>query len=87
MSATGSKILTDYLIQSYLFLKDKSITPLPLMFSRQIYEFLGSSHRRCFMKKAVLKNFAISARKLQAINFIKNRLQHRFFPLNIAKYS
>ena len=30
------------------------------------------------MKKAVLKNFAIFTGKLQACNFIKKRLQHRY---------
>ena len=38
------------------------------------------------MKKAFLKNFAIFTGKLQACNFIKNRLRHRCFPLNIAKF-
>ena len=39
-----------------------------------------------FKKKAVLKNFAIFTGKLQAYNFIKNILQFRYFPLNIAKF-
>ena len=30
------------------------------------------------MKKAVLKNFGIFTGKLQAYNFIKKRLQHRY---------
>ena len=38
------------------------------------------------MRKAVLKNFAIFTGTLQACNFIKNRLQHLCFPLNIAKF-
>ena len=38
------------------------------------------------MKKAALKNFAVLAGKLQAYNFVKNTLQHRCFPLNIAKF-
>ena len=33
MSIAVSKILTYYLIQSYLLKKDKSITPLPFIFS------------------------------------------------------
>ena len=41
---------------------------------------------RCFMKKAALKNFAIFTGKLPACNFIKKRLQHRCFPLDIAKF-
>ena len=54
MSTTGSKILTYYLIQSYL-MKYKSITPPPLMFSWEIFGFFRSSYRTCFMKKALLK--------------------------------
>ena len=38
------------------------------------------------MKKAVIKNFGIITGKLQACNFIKKRLQQRYFPLNIAKF-
>ena len=38
------------------------------------------------MKKAGLQNFAIFRGKLQACNFIKNRIQQRWFPLNIAKF-
>ena len=58
-----------------------------------------SSHRRCSLKKAVLKDFAIFTGKhlcwslffkkvttLQPCNFIKKRLQHRRFPVNIAKF-
>ena len=71
---------------SYIYWKDKSIASPPLMFSREIYEFFRSSHRRCFMEKTVLKNFGIFTGKLQGFNFIKNRLQHRCFSLNIAKF-
>ena len=52
-----------------------------------------------FYKKAVLKNFAILTEKdlccslflnknagLQSWNLIKKRLQHRYFPVNIAKF-
>ena len=38
------------------------------------------------MKKAVFKNFAIFAGKLQACNFLKKTLQQRCFPLNIANF-
>ena len=42
-----------------------------------------SSHRRCSMKKAVLKNFA----DLKACNFIRKRLQHRCWVLqHTCKY-
>ena len=44
------------------------------MFSWEIYEFFRRNHQSCFMKKAVLKNFAIFCGKLQACNFIKKRL-------------
>ena len=58
-----------------------------------------SSHRRCSMKKAILKHFAIFAGKQlcrllffnkvechQTCNFIKKRLQHRYFLANIGKF-
>ena len=85
MSTSVDKTLAYYLLQSYL-LKRKSITPPPLMFSWGIYEFFRSSRWRCFMKKALLKNFSIFIGKLQVCNFIKKRLQHRQFPLNIGKF-
>ena len=62
------------------------MTPLPLMLSWEIYEFFLSTHQMCFMKTAALKNFAVFTGKLQACNFIKNRLQNRCFPVNIAKF-
>ena len=87
MSTTVSKILTYYLIQSDLLRRSiKSITPPSLMFSWEISEFFRSSHRSCFMKKAVFKNFAIFTGKLQICNFIKKRFKHRCLPLNIAKF-
>ena len=56
-------------------------------------------NEQIFNKKAVLKNFTIFTEKhlcwslflnknagLQSWNFIKKRLQHRFFPVNIAKF-
>ena len=85
MSTTVSQILTNCLIQSYL-LKYKPITPPPPMFSWEIYELFRSSQRRYFMKKAVLKHFAIFTGKLQTCNFIKKRLQHRCFLVNVAKF-
>ena len=47
-----------------------------------------------FRKKGVLKNFAIFTRKhlcwslfgVFGVNFIKKRLQHRYFPVNITKF-
>ena len=52
-----------------------------------------SSRSQMFFKIGVLKNFAIFTGKhlcwslLQACNFIKKRLQHRCFPVHIAKFS
>ena len=37
------------------------------------------------MEKAVLKNFVVFTGKFQACNFTGKRLQHRCFPVNIAK--
>ena len=57
-------------------------------------------NEQVFHKEAVFKNLAIFIRKrlcssvffnentsLQFCNFIKKRLQHRYFPVNIAKFS
>ena len=49
---------------------------------------------KVFRKKGVLKNFAIFTRKhlcwslfsVFGVNFIKKRLQHRHFPMNITKF-
>ena len=41
-------------------------------------------NEQVFYKKAVLKNFSIFS--LQFCNFIKKRLQHGCFPMNIAKF-
>ena len=68
--------------------------------SREVYlrheiAFYRSSHRRCYIKKLFLKISqysqgntcaGISFVGLRACNFIKNRLQHRFFPVNIANF-
>ena len=51
-------------------------------------------HRKNKLKISVLKNFAIFPRKhrywnlflIKTYNFIKKILQHRLFPLNIAKF-
>ena len=55
-----------------------------------------SNHSQMFFKIGVLKNFAIFTGKylcqslflikLQAFKFVKKRLQHRSFPVNIAKF-
>ena len=62
-------------------------------------KFQKSIMNRSYIKKAVLKNFAIFTEKhlswclflykyanLQSWNFIGKRLQHRCFPVNIAKF-
>ena len=56
---------------SRIHLKGKSITPPPLLFFWEIYELFRSSHRRCFMKKFVLKSFAILTGKLRVCNLLK----------------
>ena len=67
LSSTRKVIgIINILSYSVVFIKEnKSITPLPLTFSWEIYEFFRSSHRRRFMEKAALKNFAIVTGKMQ----------------------
>ena len=53
-----------------------------------------SSHQKCSIKKAFLKNFAVFTRNTSvgascnrvAYNFIKKRLQHKCFLMNITKF-
>ena len=55
-----------------------------------------SSHRRCFVRKGVLRNLAkFTGKHLcqgllmsgpKACNFIKKRLWHRCFPVNFVKF-
>ena len=41
-----------------------------------------------FYKKGAPKNFAIfTGKQLKAFKFIEKRHQHKYFPLNIAKFS
>ena len=61
-----------YLISCISCILISCITPPPLIFSREIYGFFKSIHRRCFMKKAVFKNFVMFTGKLQACNFINS---------------
>ena len=51
-------------------------------------EGVRSSRPQMFFKIGALKNFATSTGKhgLKACNFIKKRLRHRCFPMNIAKF-
>ena len=59
----------------------------------------GSSHRRCSIKKGVLRNFAKFTGKhlcqslflnkvegLRPSTFLKKRLRHRCFPVNFPKF-
>ena len=65
------------------------------MFSWEWTNFLKQQKQppEVFRKKGVLKNFAIFTRKhlcwslfgVLGVNFIKKRLQHRYFPVNITK--
>ena len=63
-----------------------------IYYKRFNYKKMGrTSHRRCSIKKGVLKSFANFTEKKHvlepsACNFIKNRLQHRCFPKKIAKF-
>ena len=46
-----------------------------------------SSHQRCSIKKAVLKITQYSQENaFSPANFIEKRIQHRYFPVNIAKF-
>ena len=57
-----------------------------VIFSK-FYKKFRSSHQRCSIKEALLKNFVIfTGIHLQACNFIKKRLQHRHFSVNIVKF-
>ena len=58
----------------------------PRKFSQESMHFSEAATRDVLYKKAVLRHFAIFTGKLQTCNFIKKRLQHRSFPLSIAKF-
>ena len=58
-----------------------------LLFCRYLPIHTKNSHRRCSAKKGVLKNFAnVFANGLQACNFIKKRLQQRYFTMKFVKF-
>ena len=73
MSATVIKILTYYLIQSYLLKKSIYCTSATDVFQGSLCIF-QKQPLECFLKNCVFKNFAILTGKLQACNFIENRL-------------
>ena len=71
---------------------------LPPEIYRNFSTTFRSSHPRCFIKKAFLKHFVVFKGKHlcwrlffnkvaghQSCNFIKKRLQHRYFLVNIGK--
>ena len=58
--------------------------------SKAVVHRCSSNRSQMFFKIDVIKKFAKFARKhlywgLFLINFVKKRLQYRYFPLNIAK--
>ena len=96
------RILIDLLQSSFCYVPNFTILKYSSKISIIIYHQIKISKRyneQVFNKKAVLKNFAIFTEKhlrwsfflnknagLQSWNFIKKRFQHRFFPVNIAKF-
>ena len=88
-------ICTFRLIESYKSFHVKS----PLEILRNSSTIFRNSHRRRSIKKAFLKDFVIFTGKHlcwglffdkvaghQSCNFIKRRLQHRYFLVNIGKF-
>ena len=68
---------------------------LVIMKHKNIYPKFRSSHRRCSVKKGVLRNFAKFTGKHLCQSFffnkvlatlLKKRLWHRCFPVNFAKF-
>ena len=66
------------------------------MFSWECTNFLKQQKQPLeeFRKKCVLQNLAIFTRKhlrwslfgVFGVNFVKKRLQHKYFPMNITKF-
>ena len=66
------------------------------MFSWEYTDFFKQQKQppEVFRKKSILKHFVIFTRKhpcwslfsVFGVNFIKKRLQHRYFPMNITKF-
>ena len=89
---------TGHAQRSYLIVVRLSVASWrsTLIIQSVYYGQIESSHR-CSIAKSVLKNFAIFTgkflcwslfwTKLQACNFLKKRLQHRYFPVNVVKFS
>ena len=80
--------LINWLTFIYIYLQN-FCTPLSCNSSLKSHR---SNHKRCSIRKSVIKNFAIFTEKhlyfvdLQVCIVIKKRLQHRWFPANIAKF-
>ena len=81
------------LLDSVAFIKKINVLSLRHFFSWECTNFLKQQKQppEVFRKKDVLKNFAIFTRKhlcwsLFGVNFIKKRLQHRYFLVNITKF-
>ena len=65
--------------------------PLRKTFKRLLLKLIcRSSHRRCSVRKGVLRNFSKLTGKhlclLQPATLLKKRLWHRCFPVNFAKF-
>ena len=88
-------------LQIFLFYKFfcTNISQVELEILRNSSTIFRSSHRRCSIKKAILKHFVIFTGKhlcwglffnkvagYQASNFIKKRPQQRYFLANIRKF-
>ena len=83
-----------HLKRSYYYYLAKPISArcsqfIPSVSSNSVFHYAEAATRsQMFFKIGVLKNFTIFSRKhLTASNFIKKRLQHRCFSVNIAKFS
>ena len=96
-----SSITTERLYKSFSFINSssKNISQVESEILRNSSTIFRSSHRRRSIKKAILKHFVIFTGKHlcwglffnkvaghQACNFIKKRLQHRYFLVNIRKF-
>ena len=68
-------------------IKHNNILPHFIQFNELLLKTTRSSHLQMFFKIGALKNFAIFTGKHPCWNnFIKKRLQLRFFPMNIARF-
>ena len=87
MNLTSSQMGTNNFIGCFILLAVTYKT----YFDVKLYERYRSSRLQMFFKIVVLRNFEIFTGKhlcwsLQTCNFIKKRLQHRCFPVNISNF-